>query len=81
MAERIDTIVPSRPGRPAVYPWAEWMDGSAWRISRGEDFSILPDNMGRHLREHARRQGVPVQVSVNNSTDTIEFRFETRAAA
>lgn len=75
MAERIESIAVARKGRPPIYPWSEWMDGSAWRIRRGKDFSVLPDNMARGVRQRARRYGVPVVVTVDNAAGSVEFQF------
>lgn len=72
MAERIKSYE-SRIGRPPVYPWAEWMDGSAWRIKRGEDFEIEPALMAQAIRVHGRRNGVPASATVDG--DAIEFQF------
>lgn len=34
--------------RITAYPWTEWLDGSAWTITRGEDFTVPVDSM-RHM--------------------------------
>ena len=35
MAERVDEIPGTRGGgRPAVYPWAEWLNGEVWKLTR-----------------------------------------------
>lgn len=73
MAERISEFSPRRIGRPALYPWAEWMDGSAWRITRGEDFEISPKSMAAAVYAHAARQGFSVAVRIDG--DAVEFQF------
>lgn len=60
-------------GRPSLYPWVEWMDGSAWRITRGEDFEIAPKSMSAALYAHAARQGSAVRVRIDG--DEVEFQF------
>jgi hypothetical protein len=57
MAERISDIEPHR-GRPAIYPWEEWLDGSSWRITRGADFDISPVSMAAIIRQRAERAGL-----------------------
>jgi hypothetical protein len=72
MAERITTFAPLR-GRRPIYPWAEWMDGSAWRITRGEDFTVSPESMAQHIRERGRRYDVEVTAYLDG--DAVEFKF------
>ena len=79
MAERIDTFEPRKGGRPAIYPWATWMDGSAWRIRRGEDFDGPADAMAQTIRVHARRNGMSASASVDG--DAVEFRISPQEEA
>jgi hypothetical protein len=73
MAERIDALGPVR-GRPQLYPWDEWMDGSAWRIRRGDDFLVSATSMAAQLRIRGNRLGVDVSARVVDE-DTVEFQF------
>lgn len=57
MAERIDTFK-ARTGRPAIYPWEQWLDGSAWRIRKGVDFQIPVTSMAAIIRQRAEREGM-----------------------
>lgn len=79
MAERIDTFSkpPRTGGRPALYPWPEWMDGSTWRIVQGEDFKVPATSMAQTIRVTAWRRGVPVRVFVHG--DSVEFQFTPQA--
>jgi hypothetical protein len=79
VAERIDSFSPRRIGRPPIYPWSEWMDGCAWRITRGEDFEIAPKSMVVNLHSQAARRGTSVSARMDG--DTIEFQFATAVAA
>lgn len=72
MGERIESFE-TRQGRPAIYPWNEWTDGSAWRIRRGRDFEIEPALMAQAIRVHGRRNGVPASASVDG--ECVEFQF------
>jgi hypothetical protein len=74
MAERIDTLPQ---GRPATYPWDTWMDGSAWRIRRGEDYSIPSKTMAAVIRAHGWRNGLRASARVKSDIDAVEFQFET----
>jgi hypothetical protein len=76
MAERIEALTRrSSPGRPPIYPWSTWMDGSCWRLTSGEDFHIAPTHMGIAIRQYAQRHGVAVDVAVNNELETVELQF------
>lgn len=74
MAERISSLSPRRVGRPALYPWSEWTDGSVWRIARGVDFSVAPSGMVKNLYSRAFRQGLSVEARIVDG-DTVEFQF------
>jgi hypothetical protein len=84
MAERIDALGPVKGGRPPLYPWDEWMDGSAWRIRRGDDFLVSAYSMAAQLRIRGNNCGVGVSARVADK-DTVEFQFRVehpeRAAA
>lgn len=75
MAERIDKFSPRRIGRPALYPWDEWTDGCAWRITRGSDFEIPTKSMVVNLHSTAARRGLSVSARVDG--DAVEFQFTT----
>lgn len=72
MAQRIDPFKP-RSGRPAIYPWPRWADGSAWRIERGADFEIPAANMAAVIRSRAHSLGLRATARVDG--DAVEFRF------
>lgn len=79
MAERIDKLEPLR-GRPAIYPWEQWLDGSAWRIRRGEDFEIPPGSMAAIIRQRADREGMTATCRMVGQ-DAIEFQVYGEEAA
>lgn len=79
MAERIDQVTPLR-GRPAIYPWELWLDGSAWRITRGTDFKIPPLSMAAIIRQAAQRQGMTATCR-HVGDETIEFQVLSEEAA
>ena len=58
---------PARPRRS--YPWHEWMDGSEWEATQGEDFDTSPRNFGMIVREAARRRGLYVWTRTLESPD------------
>ncbi len=43
MAERIDSMPEkNRSGASRLYPWEDWLDGSVWKLTAGEDFKCSP---------------------------------------
>lgn len=80
MAERIDDISPLR-GRPAIYPWSQWLDGSAWRIHRGTDYEVASTSMTAIIRQAAERAGLTVTCR-RVGDEAIDFQvFSEEAAA
>lgn len=80
MAERIDNLTPLR-GRRSIYPWDEWMDGSAWRIRRGEDFEVSAESMAQHIRNRARDGGMSAHARLTDDGEAVEFQIFTKEAA
>ncbi len=72
LGERIEAFDP-RAGRPAKYPWDEWFDGSAWRITRGQHFDLEPSNMAAVIRTKAGNRQGRAQTRVVD--DSVEFQF------
>lgn len=77
MAERIEAV---SIGRPALYPWAEWMDGGAWRIRRGEDFEVAAWVMAQMIRNRAHREGLLATARVVENGAAVEFQFALEQA-
>lgn len=73
MAERIDNLSPI--ARQRIYPWSEWLDGSAWRIRRGEDFEVTGDSMATMVRIRAQREGGTATCRVVEDGAVVEFQF------
>lgn len=47
------------------YPWAQWLDGRLWKLTKGEDFRVDP----KVLRNQAHRQGITFNVNVRTHVD------------
>lgn len=78
MAERIDRI--AQHGR-ARYPWDEWLDGSAWRISRGVDFDCPVNSMASIIYQRAARGGLTVVVRQRDDSVELQVVSTERTAA
>lgn len=73
MAERISDLIPSR-GRRPMYPWDEWMDGTARRIRRGEDFEVSAESMAQHIRNTMRTRGLDGHARLSADGQGVDFQ-------
>ena len=53
MAQVLD-VLPSQKRRSAKYPYDEWLDGRAWGLVGGVDFTCSPASLRASLAEAAR---------------------------
>lgn len=58
----------------AKYPWADWTNGSWWKIVKGEDYERETGSMRTALVIHARRHSM--KVMVHKRGDSLFFRFD-----
>jgi hypothetical protein len=80
VAERIDNLTPFK-GRKPIYPWHEWMNGTAWRIRRGEDFDVSAESMAQHIRNRARDRGLSAHARLTDDGEGVEFQVFKEAVA
>ena len=67
MAQRVDQLPGgNKRGRPAVYPWEEWLDGHVWRLMQGEDFQGDAKGFKSTARSAAGRAGLQI---ITRTTD------------
>ncbi len=43
------------------YQWSQWLDGSAWQLVRGEDFTASTSSVINSARDKAARKGGKVR--------------------
>lgn len=55
MARRVKDFEAQPGGGSRRYPWAEWTDGGAWEIRRGEDYDVATENMRVNLHMKAKQ--------------------------
>lgn len=67
----------SRLSKPPAIPWDEWLDGSIWRLRRGEDFDVSAPTIQKRAHPAAQSRGLRVQTSVEDD-DTIVLRAYVR---
>lgn len=77
MGKIIDRCEPER----TAYPWAEWADGRARRLTRGVDFSSTLDSFRCGAYAWAKRNGYKVTVHRHRDTEEIDLQFRSDEAA
>lgn len=73
MAEKLNDFPRNNSGRPNIYPWDEWLDGSIWFIKKGEDYDSLTSTMRQGIFNMSYRRGGRSRTMVDG--DTITFQF------
>jgi hypothetical protein len=53
MAERLDSFPASQQSR---YPWDEWLDGSPWRLMKGQDFQSATPTFRANAQIQAKKR-------------------------
>jgi len=91
MATKIEggTLPPKQVGkktarrrRSGKYPWDQWFDGSVWRLTRGEDFTVKPESFRTAALAAAARYDVKLATRrVNNSVILIQVIDDARPEA
>lgn len=79
MAEVLTELPTRKRGRPAKYPWPLWLDGSARRLTRQQDFPAVKDaNSFRMMAYNAgKRMDPPVKVhAFVKDNDTVDLYAE-----
>lgn len=59
------------------YPWEEWLNGSIWSITRGEDFATSPTSMRTMIYTRAAHAGLTAEVHMIDE-NTLEFTTRPR---
>ena len=63
MARVLKTFPHAAKGRKALYPWAEWLDGQAWLLTKGVDFVTEPDHFRATAFQAAKRNGLKIRTA------------------
>ena len=80
MAQRLEVKeLEATRGRPALYPWADWSDGTVWQIIKGDDYKNQI-TMKNTLRMYASTHNLRVTiVAPKSEPGTIQFQFSEKA--
>lgn len=62
------------PNSKPAYPFAEWLNGSQWVLTRGRDYWGDPAQMIRSLEASARARRVKVTIALDERTRAIYVR-------
>lgn len=73
--------MPKRRGRATKHDWANWADGSVWKVKRGEDFDAELESFRTQLYGKAKTLGKTIQVDVDRAAETIVFRMTDKPAS
>lgn len=72
--EQVSSVLNEGPfGLYVRYPWAEWTDGSWWKIVKGEDYRQETDSMRRTIALHAQRHSMKAEL--HKRGDVLVFKF------
>jgi len=74
MARRLDSF-PMQTG--SRYPWDEWLDGNAWELLPGEDFSSKATTLRSNAQIQAKKRGgrARSRAVVNNGREAVVIQF------
>lgn len=78
MAKKLDHFDFSVRHRGSRYNWDKFMDGSTWKVRKGDDFTGNPRSFEANLRTKASLSGKKVRVRNIRDTDNrqaIVFQF------
>jgi|MudIll2142460700_1097286.scaffolds.fasta_scaffold04263_3 surface antigen len=70
MAHQVAQL-PGVAGRTPVssYPWDRWLDGNAWHLSAGEDYTVATTALRAYIYRQAAARGINVK-TVRDVDDT-----------
>lgn len=63
-----------------IYAWEQWLDGQAWKLTRGEDFKVEPTTFRLSVYQAAKRYGVKVHTSVQGKDLVVQAIRRKKAA-
>lgn len=59
------------------HPWDDWLDGSPWRLKRGEDFAASVKNFQAHASRAATARGLSI-MTARESDDVVVIQAVRR---
>jgi len=68
---------PPEPGTRPKYPFAEWLNGQQWVLTRGRDYWGHPDVLIRSIEASARARRLRVTCTYDTNTRCVYVRAST----
>jgi hypothetical protein len=68
------------PGRPAKYPWDEWLDGRIWVLRRGEDFACDVETIRSGAKKRLRKKGMTIRTRIHEEGDVLVMQVVPKGA-
>jgi hypothetical protein len=59
----------------ARYPWADWTDGSVWKITQGTDFTVALESMQTQLYLRGKAEDRSCRTRFQHDPEGIIFQF------
>lgn len=78
---RPEDVKRRKPGKPAIYPWDEWMDGQWREATRGEDYSATTRSFRSSLIHRASTRGYRIQTHLTDAGVLFRFTPKTEEGA
>ena len=63
MAKKLDSFPETARVSQDKYPWGDWLDGSIWELTMGEDFHIKPESFKTGAQQKARDRNGRLRVA------------------
>lgn len=77
MAEKLDHF-PKPDRNPQGYPWGDWLDGSPWKLIKGEDYHVKTKSFVSNAQDRARRMGGRIRTTTLANDTGVVMRYEPR---
>lgn len=75
MAERLESFpVRVGPGGIPKHPWEEWLDGSVWRLTQGEDFTCKMQSLRVQANARATARGQRLRAVIDHEAHTLTMQ-------
>lgn len=72
MANTLDQFPPPHwGGKPAIYPWDDWLDGRVHELEHGTDFTTSRQTFRHTASMAARRRGHGLKTAILRDTNTV----------
>jgi hypothetical protein len=72
MAKKLGSFKRSENPGSSKYPWDEWLDGSVWELTSGEDFAVSLFSFRTAAYGAAAARGLRVRTSVQRNALVIQ---------